>query len=301
MTLARFHTIAELRASLDRSRSQGLSVGLVPTMGALHDGHGSLIEAAAATSNVVVTTIFVNPLQFGPSEDFSKYPRTLDADAEVAAAAGATVLFAPSVDEMYPGGPTLVRTSVHVAGITDVLDGASRPGHFDGVATVVTKLFSIVGPCRALFGEKDFQQLAVIRAMTNDLSLPVDVIGCPTVREPHGLAMSSRNRYLTDTERAEAAVIYRSLLLGQSIIEAGEQSASTVEEAMRAELSATSAVSSIDYASIVDPVSFEHAATITGEVRLLIAARVGAARLIDNIGAIPGRARPNEPVAAPSK
>jgi pantoate--beta-alanine ligase len=285
MTLVRFHTITELRARLERSRSQGLSVGLVPTMGALHGGHASLIDAAASKHPVVVTTVFVNPLQFGPNEDFSAYPRGLDADAEIAEAAGATVLFAPSVDEMYPGGPSAVRTSVHVDGITDVLDGAQRPGHFDGVATVVTKLFSIVGPCRAFFGEKDFQQLAVIRAISKDLSLPVEVVGRPTVREANGLAMSSRNRYLTDLEREEASVIYRTLLRGQSMIEAGEQSTDAIEETMRAELSTSTAISSIDYASVVDPVTFERPSVISSEVRLLIAAKVGAARLIDNIGA----------------
>jgi pantoate--beta-alanine ligase len=285
VAIVRFSRVADLRARLDRVRGSGAGVGLVPTMGALHDGHGSLIEAASARNQEVVTTVFVNPLQFGPNEDFTAYPRGLDADLALAEAAGATVLFAPGLDEMYPGGPAAVRTTVHVAGVTAPLEGAHRPGHFDGVATVVAKLFAIAGPCTAYFGEKDFQQLAVVRRMAADLSLPVQVVGCPTVREANGLAMSSRNRYLTDDERNRAAVIFRALVTGRDLVEGGESSPDAVSSAMRSVLASEAVVSSIDYVAVVDPATFDAPVSIAGEVRLLIAARVGRARLIDNVGA----------------
>ncbi len=287
MSVVRFTRIADLRARLDRVRSSGSTVGLVPTMGALHAGHASLVDAAAGRHHEVVTTVFVNPLQFGPGEDFAAYPRGLDDDVALAAAAGATVLFAPDVDEMYPGGPGSIRTTVRVEGVSEPLEGSHRPGHFDGVATVVAKLFAIAGPCTAYFGEKDFQQLAVVRRMALDLSLPVQVVGCPTVREPNGLAMSSRNRYLSEDERSRAAVIFRALTIGAQMIADGQRDPGAVEAAMRAELSAEPVVSSVDYAAVVDPATFERPATIDGPVRLLIAARVGRARLIDNLGATP--------------
>jgi pantoate--beta-alanine ligase len=196
-------TIADLRASLDAARRAGKSIGLVPTMGALHAGHASLITRAVSDCDVVCTTIFVNPLQFGANEDLSAYPRSLSSDIFLADEAGAAVVFAPSVEEMYGDGTV---TTVSVDGpLTRVLEGASRPTHFDGVATVVAKLFAIAGPCRAYFGEKDFQQLTVVRRMAADLSLPVDVIGCPTVRDADGLALSSRNAYLDPVELAAAA------------------------------------------------------------------------------------------------
>jgi pantoate--beta-alanine ligase len=289
MSLVRCSRIVELRAHLDRVRSQGASVGLVPTMGALHDGHASLIERARLHHNEVVTTVFVNPLQFGAHEDLAAYPRTLDDDAELAQRSGATVLFTPSVEEMYPGGSSAVMTTVHVAGITDVLDGTHRPGHFDGVATVVAKLFSIVGTCEAFFGEKDFQQLAVVRRMAADLSMPVTVVGCETVREPNGLALSSRNRYLTEDERDRASVIHRALMHAKALIDAGEARTDIVEHSMAQELAAESVVSGVDYAAVVDPDTFVRPEQITGPVRLLIAARVGRARLIDNLGASPRR------------
>src|SRR5205823_4014841 len=201
--------IARLRKELDAARAGGRTVGLVPTMGYLHDGHAALIGRARAECDVVVVTDFVNPLQFGEPADLEAYPRDLDHDATVAAAAGADFLFAPSVEEMYPGP---VRTTVHVAGVSDSLEGASRPGHFDGVATVVAKLFAITGPCRAYFGEKDFQQLAVVRRLVADLSMPIDVVGCDTVREPDGLAMSSRNVRLAPEQRRAATVLHRALL-----------------------------------------------------------------------------------------
>jgi len=197
-------TAAALRTALDVVRHDGGTVGLVPTMGYLHDGHVSLMDAAVADNDVTATTIFVNPLQFAPTEDLAAYPRDLAGDTARCEAAGVGVLFTPSVEEMYP---VPMQTTVSVAGITETMEGASRPSHFAGVATVVAKLFALAGPCRAYFGEKDFQQLAVVRTMARDLSFPVEVVGCPTVREPDGLAMSSRNAYLTPEERAAAPVL----------------------------------------------------------------------------------------------
>jgi pantoate--beta-alanine ligase len=283
MTLGRAETIAALRASLDPSRAPGARVGLVPTMGALHDGHASLIRAAAAENDVVVTTVFVNPLQFAPTDDLAAYPRDLERDAQIAQAAGATLLFTPAVAEMYPFGADRVLTTVSVREITGVLDGLHRPGHFDGVATVVAKLFAIAGPCRAYFGEKDFQQLAVVRRMVADLSFPVEVIGCPIVREPHGLAMSSRNAYLSADQRRCAGVLYRSLVAGREAVLDGERDAAAVRTRMAAVLREEPAAV-VDYAAVVDGATLQDLDVVAGEVRLLVAARVGPARLIDNLG-----------------
>jgi pantoate--beta-alanine ligase len=287
VSLRRFTTIASLRQDLESL--DGFSVGLVPTMGALHEGHASLIAHAADETSEVITTVFVNPLQFGANEDLAKYPRDLEGDAAIAEAAGATILFAPTVEEMYPFGPANVLTSVSVRALTDVLDGVSRPGHFDGVATVVAKLFAIVGPCEAFFGEKDYQQLAVIRRMAIDLSFPVKVIGRPTVREANGLAMSSRNRYLTADECDSASIIYRALQAGVEAVGEG-QPGSAVEALMASMLAAEPVVRSVDYVACVDALTLESVGKITSEVRLLIAARVGEARLIDNCAATPKRA-----------
>lgn len=285
MGLRRFNTIVELRAVLDARRREGATVALVPTMGALHAGHASLIHRAVADgAKEIVTTIFVNPLQFGANEDLAKYPRDLDGDAALALDAGATVLFTPPVEEMYPFGPRNVLTNVSVGALTNVLDGLARPGHFDGVATVVAKLFAIAGTCRAYFGEKDYQQLAVIRRMATDLSFPVDIVGCPTVREANGLAMSSRNRYLSTDERARAAVIRRALDAGVVAVDAGARGRE-VSAAMRAVLASEPVVQSVDYAACVDAETLADVDEITTEVRLLIAARVGPARLIDNCSA----------------
>jgi len=273
-------TIETFRKELDSARAAGKTVGLVPTMGALHEGHASLIRRAAADCDLVAVTIFVNPLQFAAHEDLDAYPRTLDTDCQLAARAGAHLVFAPSAREMYPGE---VHTSVNVKGISEVLEGASRAGHFDGVATVVAKLFSISGPCRAYFGEKDFQQLAVVRQMAHDLSIPVDIVGCPTVREPSGLALSSRNAYLSDGERATATVLSHALREGAALIEAGARDATVVRQRM-ADVIATEPSVALDYAEVVraDDLTVPH--VLTGELRLLVAARVGPARLIDNIG-----------------
>jgi pantoate--beta-alanine ligase len=274
-------TIAELRARLDVERAAGRRVGFVPTMGYLHDGHASLMDAADGACDVVVTSIFVNPLQFGPSEDLDAYPRDLSGDTALAERHGVDLLFVPTTGEMYP---TAIRTTVSVAGVSEPLEGRSRPTHFAGVATVVAKLFAIVGPCHAFFGEKDFQQLAVIRQMVHDLSLPVDVVGCPTVREPDGLAMSSRNAYLTPDERTAAPAVHRALQAGRALVEAGERDPVVVRSAMAAVI-AGEPLAELDYAEVVDARTLEVPDPLAGTLRLLAAVRFGSARLIDNIGA----------------
>ncbi len=285
MSLIQITTIAELHAYVASARAQSRTVGLVPTMGALHEGHESLIRAARTKTDVVITTIFVNPLQFAPTEDLAAYPRDLEGDAMRASSGGADVLFTPSVSEMYPHGAGGTLTSVSVRELTDVLEGARRPGHFDGVATVVAKLFAMTGACAAFFGEKDFQQLAVIKRMCADLSFPVEVIGCPTVREANGLALSSRNRYLTDDERGRASILSSSLRHGANLIAAGESSVAVVEQAMQT-MARTEPLVELDYGVVVDPDTLRAPESIAGELRLLMAARVGRARLIDNIAAI---------------
>ena len=274
-------TRAEFREHLETVRALGRTVGLVPTMGALHDGHLSLIRSAADECDVVALTIFVNPLQFGAGEDLSAYPRPIERDLELAEEAGADVVFTPSTEEMYPT-PTL--STVHVDELTVGLEGASRPTHFDGVTTVVAKLFNIAGACRAYFGEKDFQQLAVVRRMVEDLDHPVTVIGCPIVREPDGLAMSSRNAYLSATEREAATVINRALRAGSAMIAAGESDPSVVEAHMASVVSAEP-LAELDYAVVVDPDSLRAPDSLESgmTVRLLMVARVGTPRLLDNL------------------
>lgn len=281
MTVRLLHTIAEVRAAHDEARRAGRTVGLVPTMGYLHAGHASLMDAARAECGAVTATIFVNPLQFAANEDLSTYPRDLDGDLALAEAHGVDVVFAPDVAEMYPSGPVL--TTVSVRDLTATLDGASRPGHFDGVATVVAKLFAIAGTCRAYFGEKDYQQLLVVHRMAHDLSFPVTVVGCPTVREPDGLAMSSRNVYLGPEDRAAAPVLKRCLDAGAAAVRAGERSTDVIEATMTAVL-AGEPRATMDYVAAVDARTLVRPARLQGEVRLLVAARVGPARLIDNLG-----------------
>ena len=266
---------------LDLRRAEGRTVGFVPTMGYLHDGHGSLMRAASSTNDVTVASIFVNPLQFGEGEDLDAYPRDLERDRDVAAANGVDLLFTPAVDEMYPDGPVL--TSVSVGGLSEAWDGESRPTHFAGMATVVTKLFNIAGPCRAYFGEKDYQQLAIIRRMVADLSIPVEVVGCPIVREADGLAMSSRNVYLDPDQRAAAVVLRRALDAGVAAIEAGERGTATIDRTM-ADVVAAEPLAELDYAAAVDADTLIQRVELDGRVRLLIAARVGSTRLIDNRG-----------------
>jgi pantoate--beta-alanine ligase len=279
-------TIAEVRAAVKAARGAGHVIGLVPTMGALHAGHGHLVEKARAGAGFVVVSIFVNPTQFGPSEDFAKYPRTLEADRDLCGQAGANLLFVPAEAEMYPRGG--LSTFVEVDGLSSILEGASRPGHFRGVATVVTKLFQIVQPDRAWFGQKDYQQLQVIRRMVADLDMPVEIIGVPTVREADGLAMSSRNRYLSAAERAAAVVLSRALERARALVAAGERDATRVRQAI-AETVESEALARLDTVEIAD------AATLDPIDRLqpgrsavaLLAARVGPGRLIDNILLVP--------------
>jgi pantoate--beta-alanine ligase len=278
------HTIAEVRAHLDAARAAGSTVGFVPTMGYLHDGHGSLLRRAREDSDVVIVSIFVNPLQFAPNEDLDAYPRDLSGDTALAEANGTDLVFAPSTAEMYPQA---VLTTVTVREVSAPLEGRTRPTHFDGVATVVAKLFSIVGPCSAYFGEKDFQQLAVVRRLVADLSLPVDVVGCGTVREPDGLAMSSRNAYLSPEERAAAPVVHRALQAGLAVIEGGSRDPAEVRAAMAGLIDAEP-LADLDYAEVVDAATFSTPDPLDGTLRLLVAARFGGARLIDNVGATVG-------------
>ncbi|MFP5317777.1 MAG: pantoate--beta-alanine ligase [Acidimicrobiia bacterium] len=275
--------IEQVRKELESARSDGRRVGLVPTMGALHAGHASLIERSARGCDVTAVTVFVNPLQFGPTEDFARYPRDLAADAAAAEAAGADLVFAPPVDEMYPGGRALPETRVEVGRLGEVLEGAVRPGHFSGVATVVAKLFAVAGPCRAYFGEKDYQQLLVVRQVAADLSFPVEVVACPTVREADGLALSSRNRYLSGDERLAATVLWRALATAAA---SGERDGGRLRELMARYVSSEPDVE-LDYAEVADPLTLAPVATVEGEARLLIAARVGTTRLIDNLAVTP--------------
>jgi pantoate--beta-alanine ligase len=271
------NAVAEFSEALDAERRAGHTVGLVPTMGALHAGHGSLVERAAGECDVVAVTVFVNPLQFGANEDLDAYPRTLDADVALAGQAGASIVFAPTVKEMYGDG---VVTTVSIANdMTGVLEGASRPGHFDGVATVVAKLFAMAGRCRAYFGEKDFQQLAIVRRMAADLSFPVEIVPCPTVRADDGLALSSRNAYLTEEERRAAPALHRALEAGIAAVLAGRD-----PEPVMAELLAAEPLLEPDYAVVVDAATLQRPADLVGDLRLLVAARLPSARLIDNQG-----------------
>ncbi len=275
-------TIADLRQRLDVARAGGQRVGFVPTMGYLHAGHASLMAAARADSDLVVASIFVNPLQFAPTEDLDAYPSDLQADRALAEGEGVDLLFVPDRAEMYPHGEVL--TSVQVAGVSEPLEGRSRPTHFAGVATVVAKLFAIVGPCAAYFGEKDYQQVAVVRQMVRDLSIPVEVVACPTRREPDGLAMSSRNAYLTAEERAAAPVLHAALQMGRADIDAGERDPAKVR-ALMAELISAQPRAELDYAEVVDAKTLQVVDPLEGELRLLAAVRFGKARLIDNLGA----------------
>ncbi|NNN22424.1 MAG: pantoate--beta-alanine ligase [Acidimicrobiales bacterium] len=276
-------TVSEFQSALDQARLSK-TVGLVPTMGYLHDGHASLIVRAHSENDFVAVTVFVNPLQFGVSEDFSTYPRDLDRDVELARQAGADVVFAPTINEMYPDYPEALPTKVSVSKLSEVLDGKSRPGHFDGVATVVAKLFAMAGRVSAYFGEKDFQQLAIINQMAADLSFPVKVIGCKTVRETDGLAASSRNVRLSEDDRQAALILYKALQLGKGLIESGENNSITVARAMES-LIKCEARAELDYATCVDPKTLLVPDVIRNDVQLLVAAKFSNVRLIDNVKA----------------
>ena len=274
-------TKAEFRGFLDNVRALGRTVGLVPTMGALHDGHLSLLRSAAAECDVVALTIFVNPLQFAAGEDLSAYPRPLERDLELAEAAGADVVFTPSNAEMYP---VPVATTVHVDGLTAPMEGAARPTHFDGVTTVVAKLFNIAGTCRAYFGEKDFQQLAVVTRMAFDLDQPVTVVPCPIIRETDGLAMSSRNAYLDRADREAATVLHRALRAGAAMISAGETDPGIVARHVASVIEAEP-LATPGYAEVVDPATLETLTVLVpgSTVRLLATALFGSTRLLDNL------------------
>nr|WP_298932115.1 pantoate--beta-alanine ligase [uncultured Erythrobacter sp.] len=284
-------TLDVLRKRVAKLREGGETIALVPTMGALHEGHLTLVRRAREACDHVVASIFVNPTQFGPNEDLDAYPRQLEDDAAMLESQGCALLWAPTVEEMYPGGAQNFVTSISVSGVSEGFCGASRPGHFDGVATVVCKLFNQVLPDMAFFGEKDFQQLAVIRAMARDLDLSLpqahSIIGVPTVREADGLAMSSRNRYLSEQHRAAAATLPRAMKEAIARIEDGQDVASALATLKDALLSAGFA--SIDYADLADSASLAPIASLNGEhgeapARLLVAARIGKTRLIDNMG-----------------
>ncbi len=294
-------TGAACAALLDAARASGATVGLVPTMGALHAGHVSLLERARAECDVVAVSIFVNPLQFGDPEDMEKYPRTLERDLDVCRQAGADVVFVPPVSEMYPSWPSPPATTVSVLGVSERWEGAARPGHFDGVATVVAKLFSIGGACRAYFGLKDFQQLAVVRRMALDLLLPVEIVGCPIVREADGLALSSRNVRLSPAERRAATVLARALDAARHAVAAGERSGAALSGVMRATV-ATEPLVELDYAVAVDAATLDalDAVTDPGAVRLLVAALVGPVRLIDNSAALAGADDPAPLLSLPT-
>jgi pantoate--beta-alanine ligase len=255
-------------------------VGFVPTMGSLHDGHTSLIERAAKDNHFVVVSVFVNPLQFGDGEDLDSYPRSIEKDGQIAEKAGVDILFVPAVKDMYPSE---IGTKVVVSKLSKLWEGASREGHFDGVATVVTKLFGIVGPCKAYFGEKDFQQLQIIRQMVVDLNLPVEVVGAPTVREADGLAMSSRNVYLSPEERLAAPILRVALDEGLNLVRRGERDAAVVMASMK-KIVESEPLAVLDYVAAVNAKSLEIPEILHAETRLLVAAYIGKTRLLDNDG-----------------
>ncbi|MGH7337102.1 MAG: pantoate--beta-alanine ligase, partial [Myxococcota bacterium] len=266
-------TERELRHAVAKWRAEGERIGFVPTMGALHAGHLSLVGLARQQASRVVVSIFVNPTQFGPREDLTAYPRPLEADLAICEADGVDLVFHPDARDVYPDAP---RTAVRVAGLTEPMEGASRPGHFDGVALVCAKLFNIVGPCTAYFGEKDAQQLRVVRRMVLDLDFPVEVVSCPTVRDHDGLAMSSRNAYLSGEERGRALGLPRALQVVAQLVEAGERRTELLERIARKGLGEVDAV---DYVAFVHPETLEPVTEVEGPVLVCAAVRVGATRL----------------------
>jgi len=274
-----FTTAEAMRRWSESVRCEGRSIGFVPTMGALHHGHASLMRAARAACDRVVVSVFVNPTQFGPREDFERYPRTLDADRALCERERVDVLFTPTVTDLYPAG---AATVVDVGPLDTVLCGASRPGHFRGVATVVAKLFVIVSPHRAYFGQKDYQQTVVVRRVAEDLGFGVEVVVCPTVREPGGLAASSRNAYLAPEERKTAGSLFQALSEAARIIRMGERSAGKIREALEVILGGQ-AGGRVEYIALVHPETLEPVERLTGRVVVALAVWIGATRLIDNI------------------
>lgn len=272
-------SVQAVRDAVNRAKQAGHRVGFVPTMGALHVGHVSLMERARAECGYVAVSIFVNPTQFGPHEDFNRYPRPRDADLAMCREAGADLVFYPAVETMYPVGH---RTFVEVAGLSEILEGAIRPGHFRGVTTVVTKLFNIVQADRAYFGQKDYQQQSIIRVMARELDMPTEVVTCETIRDPDGLALSSRNAYLSESERKSGLALSRALRLAERLVAEGEQDIPTLESAMRNELENTPGIK-LEYAVIVNHESMRELTAAEPRMVALVAARVGTTRLIDNM------------------
>lgn len=282
-------TVEAVRQAVQAARQRGSTIGLVPTMGALHEGHLSLCRAARAETGFVIVTIFVNPTQFGPNEDFSRYPRQLATDLDLCGQAGVDLVFAPDVQVMYPAD---FRTFVEVQELADGLCGAARPGHFRGVTTVVLKLFNIVGADRAYFGQKDAQQARLIRQMVHDLNVPLEVRVCPIVREADGLALSSRNQYLDANQRQQAVVLHQALQDARRAIESGERSAEVVRQLLVRRIE-TAPAALVDYAAVVDADRLQPLALLTGEVLLALAVKFGSTRLIDNLlVAVPPVAHP---------
>jgi len=272
-------TIEAVRAAVAAARARGLRIGLVPTMGDLHAGHASLIEEARKETDFVVATVFVNPTQFGPNEDFERYPRSLEEDLRLCARVGVDLVFHPDVAVMYPPGS---QTFVEVVALQDVLCGASRPVHFRGVATVVAKLFHIIQPDVAYFGQKDAQQARIIQQMVRDLNFPVRIRVCPIVREPDGLALSSRNRYLNAEQRRQAPVLFRALATARDLVARGERGAKALRQAL-AEQIAAAPLARLDYAAVVDWDTLQDLEHVEGRVLVAIAVSFGATRLIDNM------------------
>jgi pantoate--beta-alanine ligase len=271
--------IDDMKTIIRMKKKEGISVGLVPTMGYLHEGHMSLVRASKRDNDFTVMSIFVNPKQFGAGEDFRRYPRDMQRDAKIAEDAGVDVIFAPCADEMYPHD---FKTGIKISGVTDILCGKTRVGHFDGVATVVAKLFNIISPDRSYFGQKDAQQAAVIKSMVKDLNMDVDIVTCPIVREPDGLAMSSRNVYLSADERRAAVILSKALYEAEELIKNGERKKETVRDyIMRRIMSEKTA--GVEYVEILDADSFKAVDILTGKIMVALAVRFGKTRLIDNI------------------
>lgn len=271
-------TVCETRAQVNEWKKQGLTVGLVPTMGYLHEGHQSLIKKAVEENDRVVVSVFVNPIQFAPNEDLETYPRDLEADKRLCDSTGADLIFHPTPDEMYPDG---FSTHIQMDNLTKELCGKTRPTHFGGVCTVVGKLFNIVKPDKAYFGQKDAQQLAIIKRMVRDLNFDIEIVGCPIIREPDGLAKSSRNTYLNADERKAALILSKAIKLGEELVADGERNAQTIIKAMTDKIN-TEPLARIDYVNVVDALSIEPLDVVKGEVLVAIAVYIGKTRLIDN-------------------
>ncbi|WP_058485743.1 pantoate--beta-alanine ligase [Defluviitalea phaphyphila] len=276
--MKRIDTILEMKKEIKKVKEQGKSIGFVPTMGFLHQGHESLIKKAKGTCDCVVVSIFVNPTQFGPGEDYEDYPRDLDRDLNICEKDGVDFVFAPSVKEMYPKG---YNTFVNVEEITDILCGEKRPGHFRGVATVVTKFFNIIKPDFAFFGEKDYQQLIVIKQMVKDLNMDVNIVGCPIIREKDGLAKSSRNKYLNKEEREAATILYKALQKGKQLIGLKAYSISEIKERLEKYIS-SEPKAKIDYIEILNADTLEIPKSLDEKLIIALAVKIGKTRLIDN-------------------